>query len=76
MAMPLSRNTTYVATITQVKAADLNALQDFVIALYKGVHVTPARGWAQSVGITAAATRAQGEESCSRNISRHKTSCP
>lgn len=34
MALPSSRNTTYVAGVSQVHAADLNALQDQIVALY------------------------------------------
>ncbi len=35
MALPTSRNTTYAAGVSQVKSADLNDLQDQIIALYK-----------------------------------------
>ncbi len=31
MALPASRNTTYVAGATQIKAADLNGLQDYIV---------------------------------------------
>jgi hypothetical protein len=38
MALPTSRNTTYVAGVSEVKAADLNDLQDKIIDLYSGKH--------------------------------------
>lgn len=44
MALPASRNTTYAADV-QIKSADLNALQDFIIALYAERLIAPAIGW-------------------------------
>lgn len=38
MALPASRNTTYVFEVTPVKANDLNAIQDTLIAAYGDVH--------------------------------------
>lgn len=49
-ALPLSRSTTYVAGTTPViKAADLNALQDWLAAIYSGTH-TVKSGAADGVG--------------------------
>lgn len=43
MALPTSRNTTYVAGVSQVKSADLNDLQDQIIALNSGKRSVRAR---------------------------------
>lgn len=51
MALPISRNTTYVAGVSQVKSADLNDLQDKVIELYAdGPHATRTRKVSWSAG--------------------------
>ena len=40
MALPTSRNTNYVAGVSQVKSADLNDLQDKIIDLHSGKHAS------------------------------------
>lgn len=55
MTLPASPNTVYVATITQVKAADLNDLQDLIVSLYKAVDISPAIGFRSEDGSAAAA---------------------
>lgn len=59
MALPLSRNTTYVLGVSQVKAADLNALQDAVIGGQRGSLplVIPAASFTK---LTGAATLSGG----------------
>ena len=57
MALPTSRNTTYIATTSEVKAADLNDIQDKIIdentrAIRPKNH-TPADGFVEA-GVTAA----------------------
>lgn len=49
-ALPLSRSTTYVAgTPPAIKAADLNAMQDWIAALFSGTHTVVA-GAADGIG--------------------------
>ncbi len=37
MSLPISRNTTYVAGVSEVKSADLNDLQDKTLDIWKGL---------------------------------------